>query len=292
LDLRPPSALDELRGMVVRTVRVRSHDGVLVPLTIIHKEGLAFDGGNPAILTGYGAYGLSFEPEFEARWLAWLERGGIYAIANVRGGGEYGEAWHLGGYQATKPNTWKDVIACASYLIEQRYTSAKRLGLIGASAGGILAGRALTERPDLFAAVVPMVGMLDAIRAETSPGGPGNTREFGSVKTEAGFKALLAMSTYHHVAAGERYPGVMLTHGVNDPRVPVWQSAKTAARLQAASTSKRPVLLRLDYQAGHGIGSSAVQLREEFADILAFMLWQFGDPAFQLARNATLSNGK
>jgi prolyl oligopeptidase len=281
LPLQSLGPFDAPGGLVVRAVKVPSRDGVLIPLTIIHKEDLPPNGNNAAILTGYGAYGYSFEPYFDPRWLAWLERGGIYAIANVRGGGEYGRDWHRAGFQATKPNTWRDVIACAEYLVAQRYTSPKRLGLLGGSAGGILAGRAMTERPDLFAAVVANVGLLDAIRAETGPTGPGNTREFGSVKNDAGFRGLLAMSTYHHVTAGEAYPAAMFLHGMNDPRVPAWHSAKTAARLQAATTSARPVLLRLDYQAGHGIGSSAVQLREQFVDTLAFMLWQFGDPTFQ-----------
>ena len=277
LDLQPPGPFDAPDRLVVQMVKVTSHDGVLVPLTIVRQQAVALDASNPAILAGYGAYGFSFEPYFDPRWLAWLERGGIYAIAHVRGGGEYGEDWHQGGFQQTKPNTWKDLIACAGYLIAQRYTRPERLGLLGGSAGGILVGRAMTERPDLFAAVVANVGALDMIRMEITPAGPGNVDEFGSVKTEAGFAALLAMSTYHHVQDQVRYPGVLLVHGVNDPRVPVWASAKTAARLQAATTSARPVLLRLDYQAGHGIGSSAPQRRSEFADTLAFMLWQFGD---------------
>ncbi len=283
LPLQSVGPFDAPGGLAVHTVKVASHDGVQIPLTIIHKEGLTLDGSNPAILTGYGAYGYALEPDFDPRWLAWLERGGIYAIAHVRGGGEYGRQWHEGGFQATKPNTWRDVIACAEYLVSQHYTSPKRLGLTGGSAGGILVGRAMTARPDLFAAVVPAVGVLDAIRAETAPAGVGNTREFGSVKNEAGFMALLAMSTYHHIRAGEAYPATMLVHGMNDPRVPVWHSAKTVAKLQAATTSGKPVLLRLDYAAGHGIGSSAMQRREEFVDMTAFMLWQFGDPAFQPA---------
>jgi prolyl oligopeptidase len=281
LDLQPLGPFDAPDGLVVQEVKVPSHDGVMVPLTIVHKRGVALDGSNPAILTGYGAYGFSFEPYFDPRWLAWLERGGIYAIAHVRGGGEYGEDWHNGGFQETKPNTWKDLIACAEHLITQRFTRPERLGLIGTSAGGILVGRAMTERPDMFAAVVVNVGALDNIRMETTPTGPGNTREFGSVKTEPGFAALHAMSTYNHLKNQVRYPGVLLVHGVNDPRVPVWMSAKTAARLQATTTSGRPVLLRLDYQAGHGFGSSAPQRRLEFADTLAFMLWQFGDLALQ-----------
>src|SRR3989449_2994737 len=174
------------------------------------------------------------------------------------------------------PNTWKDLIACAGYLIAQRYTRPERLGLLGGSAGGILVGRAMTERPDLFAAVVANVGALDMIRMEITPAGPGYVDEFGSVKTEAGFAALLAMSTYHHVQDRVRYPGVLLVHGVNDPRVPVWASAKTAARLQATTTSGRPVLLRLDYQGGHGIGGPAPQRRPEFADQVACLLWELG----------------
>src|SRR6266849_674348 len=197
LDLQPPGPFDAPDRLVVQMVKVPSHDGVMVPLTIVHKQGVALDGSNPAILTGYGAYGFPFEPYFDPRWLAWLERGGIYAIAHVRGGGEYGEDWHNGGFQETKPNTWKDLIACEEHLITQRFTRPERLGLIGTSAGGILVGRAMTERPDMFAAVVVNVGALDNIRMETTPTGPGNTREFGSVKTEPGFAALHAMSTYN-----------------------------------------------------------------------------------------------
>jgi len=284
LALQPLGPFDAPEELVTQEVNVRSHDGVMVPLSIVHRRGIQFDGSNPTILAGYGAYGFSLEPKFDPRWLAWFERGGIYAVAHVRGGGELGEAWHRGGFQETKPNTWKDLVACAEYLITERFTRSERLGLIGGSAGGILVGRAMTERPELFAAVAVYVGSLDTVRMETTPTGPGNTREFATVKTEAGFAALRAMSTYEHVNDHVRYPGVLLVHGVNDPRVPVWTSAKTAARLQATTASGRPVLLRLDYQAGHGIGSSAIQRRLEFVDTLAFMLWQFGDPNFQPPR--------
>ena len=284
LALQPLGQFDAPEELVTQEVKIPSHDGVMVPLSIVHKRGIQFDGSNPTILAGYGAYGFSLEPKFDPRWLAWFERGGIYAVAHVRGGGELGEAWHRGGFQETKPNTWKDLIACAEYLIAKRFTRSERLGLIGGSAGGILVGRAMTERPELFAAVAVYVGLLDTTRLETMAVGPGNTREFGSVKTESGFAALRSMSTYEHVKDQGRYPGVLLVHGVNDPRVPVWTSAKTAARLQATTASSRPVLLRLDYQAGHGIGSSAIQRRLEFVDTLAFMLWQFGDPEFQPRR--------
>jgi prolyl oligopeptidase len=284
LALQPLGPFDGPNDLVVHEVKVPSHDGAMVPLSIVHKRGIRLDGSNPTILAGYGAYGYSQEPKFDPDWLTWFERGGIYAVAHVRGGGELGEAWHRGGFQETKPNTWKDLIACAEYLIAERFTRSGRLGLIGGSAGGILVGRAMTERPDLFAAVVVYVGLLDTTRLETMAVGAGNTREFGSVKTESGFAALRAMSTYEHVKDQVRYPGVLFVHGVNDPRVPVWASAKTAARLQSTTASGRPVLLRLDYQAGHGIGSSSIQHRSEFVDTLAFMLWQFGDPDFQPPR--------
>jgi prolyl oligopeptidase len=223
-------------------------------------------------------------PTFNPSTLAWLERGGILATCHVRGGGEYGEVWHLGGQRLTKPNTWQDLIACTEYLIERGFTRRERVGIQGGSAGGITVGRALTERPDLFAAVVPAVGTLDTLRMEFSPNGPPNIPEFGSVTTRDGFQGLLAMSSLNAVKDGTKYPAVMLMHGVNDPRVEVWHSAKMAARLAAATQNlpdAKPVLLRLDYDAGHGVGSSRNQRNAELADVYAFMLWQFGEPGFQ-----------
>ena len=281
--LQPLGPFDAPKDLVADEVTVPSHDGVLVPLSIIHRKDVGLTGDAPTILTGYGAYGFAEEPAFDPRWLAWLERGGVYAVAHVRGGGEYGEEWHNGGRRETKPNTWKDAIACASYLIAHGYTRAERLGITGASAGGILVGRAITERPDLFAAAVTHGGVMDSVRMETTRNGPPNVGEFGSVKDERGFRALLAMSPYYHVANGVHYPAVMLSAGVNDPRVDVWMSVKMAARLAAASPDPKLVLLRLDYDAGHGIGSSAAQRRAEFVDTLTFMGWQFGEHGFQPA---------
>ncbi len=208
----------------------------------------------------------------------------MFAVANVRGSGVYGKDWHKAGFKATKPNTWKDFIACAEYLVAQKYTSPAKLGILGGSAGGILIGRALTERPDLFAAAIPAVGLLDAVRAETEANGVLNVPEFGTVKKEDEFRAILAMSSYHHVKAGTAYPAVMLTHGVNDPRVAVWQSTKMAARLMAATSSGKPVLLNLDYDSGHGIGDTKLQRQKQTADTYAFLLWQTGDPDFQPAK--------
>lgn len=278
--IRPRSPVDFSQIESVE-VKVKSYDGTLVPLSIIYKKGLKRDGSHPTLLSGYGAYGVTQDPGFSPTSLAWLERGGILAVAHVRGGGEYGEDWHTAGQKATKMNTWKDFIACAEYLIEQKYTSPSRLAGEGGSAGGITIGRAITERPELFGAAISAVGVSDTLRFETSPNGPPNVPEFGSVSTLEGFKALYEMDSYHHVKAGTKYPAVLLTTGLNDPRVDSWQAAKMTARLQAATASGKPVLLRVDYDAGHGIGSTKSQGDLEQADEWSFLFWQLGVPEFQ-----------
>ncbi len=279
--LQPQGPYDAPADIVVTEVKVPSHDGALVPLSILHRKGAALDGRNPTLLYGYASYGITEEPFFSPGRLAWLDAGGVLAVANPRGSSVYGQDWYKAGWQATKPNTWKDFIACAQWLVDQKWTSPAKLGILGGSAGGILVGRAMTERPDLFAAVVPAVGALDMVRAEVTPNGVPNIPEFGTRTTEAGFRALLAMSTYHQITDGTKYPAVMLTHGVNDPRVEVWHSTKSAARLAAASTSGKPILLRLDYDAGHGIGNTRKQQMQERADVYAFFLWQMGVEGFQ-----------
>ncbi|HKO68627.1 MAG TPA: prolyl oligopeptidase family serine peptidase, partial [Burkholderiaceae bacterium] len=282
--LQPQGPFDAPADVVATEVKVKSHDGALVPMSIIHKRGTQLNGRNPTILYGYASYGITEEPFYSVSRLAWLDAGGVYAIANPRGSAVYGQEWYKSGFQASKPNTWKDFIACAEWLIAQKWTSPDRLGILGGSAGGILVGRALTERPDLFVAAVPAVGLLDAVRAEVTPNGVPNIPEFGTRTTEAGFRSLLAMSTYHQIVDGKKYPAVMLTHGVHDPRVEVWHSTKTAARLMAAQAEipeHRPVLLRLDFDAGHGIGSTKSQQLQERADIFTFFLWQMGVEGYQ-----------
>lgn len=281
LELCPPTPDEDLTDVQVSEVKVPSHDGTLVPLSIIHRRGLKFDGSHPTLLNGYGAYGISQTPGSGPMLRAWVERGGVYAVAHVRGGGEYGEEWHRGGFQETKPNTWKDFIACAEYLIRQKYTAPRHLGGLGISAGGILMGRAITERPDLFGAAGIAVGATDMLRFETTANGVPNVAEFGSVKTEAGFRNLLAMSAYHHVKDGVRYPAVLLHTGINDPRVDPWLAAKMTARLQAATASGQPVLLRVDYQNGHGPGVTRQQQLATYADGCAFLFWQLRHPDFQ-----------
>jgi prolyl oligopeptidase len=269
---------------------VASHDGVQVPLSIIHRKDLRLDGTNPTLLSGYGAYGHVTAMSFEPTSLAWLERGGVIAVAHVRGGGTFGKAWHHAGRRSTKPNTWKDFIACAEYLIKAGYTRPDKLAGRGGSAGGILVGRAMTERPDLFAAMHIAVGCTDLLRMETTMNGPPNIPEFGTVTDKDLFLGLLAMSTLHQIKDGTKYPAVILTHGINDPRVEPWQSAKTTARLQATSASGKPVLFRVDYHSGHGIGSTRKQRQEERADVWSFILWQFGDPAFQPPQDGPAAN--
>jgi len=253
-------------------VLVPSHDGAPVPMSLVYRKGLKRDGRAPVWLTAYAAYGFTMNPSYRRERLAWLERGGVLAFANPRGSGVYGRQWHEAGKGPTKRNSWLDVIACAEYLVREGWTRPQHLGFSGRSAGGLLAGLVLTARPDLFGAFVLGVGVHDMLRTETAPNGPPNIPEFGSVATEAGFKALLEMSPYAQVKDGTAYPPVLLTHGVNDPRVEVWASTKMAARLMAASSSGQPVLLRLDYDAGHGVGDTATQQIEENADTYAF-LW-------------------
>lgn len=279
-DLGPAGHEDNVEAI---DVKVKSYDGTMVPLSIVYPKGMKMDGSHPIILTGYGAYGdtKTYYPHLAANEIVWHESGGISAICGVRGGGEYGEDWHVAGKEATKPNTWRDFIACAEYLIAKKYTSPAKLAGQGASAGGVLIGRAITERPDLFGAAIITAGTLDMLRNETTANGVGNISEFGSTKTEEGFKALLAMSAYHHITDHTSYPAVLLTIGINDPRVDPWESAKMAARLQAATSGDKPVLLRVDYAAGHGGASGLQGAQEATADVWSFLLWQFGNPDFQ-----------
>ena len=207
---------------------------------------------NPTLLNAYGSYGISQNPGFSAGRMAWFELGGITAVAHVRGGGEYGEEWHLAGKDANKVKTISDFVDCGKWLIAKGYTSAAKLGARGGSAGGITMGGAITTAPDVFAAVLDEIPVSDQLRIESTPNGPPNVPEFGSVKTEQGFKNLYATSAVHHVVKGTKYPAVMLTTGINDPRVDPWQAAKMAAALQDATTSGKPILLRVDYEGGHG----------------------------------------
>jgi len=259
----------------IETAYVPSHDGVKVPLTIIKPKGIKKDGSHCLVVYGYGNYGFVEPPIFDPGLSIMAKHDMIKAIAHVRGGGELGEEWRLGGFKATKSNTWKDAIACAEWLVKEGYTQPSKMAVMGASAGGILAGRAMTERPDLFAVAIPQVGVLNTLRFEFTPNGPNHIPEFGTIENEDDFKNLYAMDSYAHIEEGVKYPATLVTGGLNDPRVILWQPGKFAARLQQATASAKPVLFRLDMQGGHGGFSKAKdQTLHEQADILSFILWQ------------------
>jgi len=254
----------------------RSRDGTMVPLNIIRRKGTKLDRGNPTILYAYGGYGISMRPVFSASIRAWLEQGGVYVIANIRGGGEFGDQWHLDGNLTKKQNDYDDFYACACRLIELGYTLPARLGIMGGSNGGLLMGVALTQHPELFRAGVSMVGIYDMLRVELTQNGAFNVTEYGTVKDPKQFNALFAYSPYHHVIDGVRYPAVLLATGANDPRVEPWHSRKFCALLQGATASPYPILLRTSDAAGHGIGSSLTETIALRADAFTFLFGELG----------------
>jgi prolyl oligopeptidase len=271
--------------IAVEEVEVAAEDGEKVPLTILAKKGLVRDGSPPAILTAYGGYGISLLPYFDGPLLAWLERGGVYAYAHVRGGGEKGYRWYVAGKGKNKPRGIRDFQACAEYLARGGWTSPGRLAAFGVSMGGVMVGRAITERPELFGAAVIDAGVLNALRYLQGSNGANQTAEFEATpSTLDGFKTLLAMDAYQNIKPGVRYPAVMAAVGVNDQRVTPWVSAKFIAQLQASSPNGKPALLRLEDDAGHGAGSTRGQEAASNADAWSFVLWQVGDPEFQPKR--------
>ena len=269
----------EMADLVVEEVEVPGHDGTMIPLSIIHRKDIKLDGSSPCILEGYGAYGISWNPGFSPRYSI-ASRGVVVAYAHVRGGSEKGEAWYRAGYKTTKPNTWKDFISATEYLIAKGYTSAERMTGRGTSAGGILITRAVTTRPDLFAAAVVNVGLANAMRAEFSPNGPVNTPEFGTVKDPTEAQALAEMDGLQHVMPGVRYPAILGVGGWNDPRVVPWQPGKFVAAIQQASTSGRPALMLVNFDNGHFTEEKSVTYRN-FANQFTFALWQAGMKNYQ-----------
>jgi prolyl oligopeptidase len=283
--LRKKSDVD-FSTITSREVLATSADGTKVPLSIVMRRDTQLDGSHQAWVDGYGAYGIVIRPSFSTTRLAWLERGAIFAECHPRGGGEYGEEWHFGAHIATKQRTIDDFIGCANYLIENDYTQSSKLAGSGTSAGGVTIGNAIVQRPELFAAALDVVGDTNAVRDEFAEGGPANIPEFGTITNKTGWDALYATDAYLHVKDGVAYPAVLAVTGANDPRVAPWIVAKFAARLQAATSSGKPVLLRVDYDAGHGyLGSSRAQAQALTTDEFAFLFWQLGDPSFATAPN-------
>ena len=253
-----------------------SKDGTKIPLNVLSRKGMKRDGNNPTLLYAYGGYGISMSPNFDFTRKLWFDRGGVYVVANIRGGGEFGEEWHKAGNLTKKQNVFDDFAAAAEYLIKENYTRSGKLAIQGGSNGGLLMGAMITQHPDLFRAVVSSVGIYDMLRVELAPNGAFNVTEFGTVKNPEQFKALYAYSPYHHVVDGTKYPAVLMMTGANDGRVAPYHSRKMTARLLAANKSENPILLRTSSSAGHGIGTALSERIKQSADIYAFLFSQLG----------------
>src|SRR6266404_577504 len=253
-----------------------SKDGTKIPLNIIFRKGMKRDGQNPTLLYGYGGYGISLSPNFEFTRRLWFDRGGVYVVANIRGGGEFGEDWHKAGNLTKKQNVFDDFAAAADYLIKENYTRPEKLAIQGGSNGGLLMGAMITQHPELMRAVVSSVGVYDMLRVELAPNGAFNVTEFGTVKDPEQFKALYAYSPYHHVADGTKYPSILMMTGANDGRVAPYHSRKMTARLIEANKSGNPIFLRTSSSAGHGIGTALSERIKQLADIYAFLFAQLG----------------
>jgi len=269
-----PSAYD------VRQEWYRSKDGTKVPMFIVGKKGLARDGKNPTLLTGYGGFNISNGPAFSRSTYLWMEHGGVYALANIRGGAEFGEDWHRAGMLEKKQNVFDDFIAAAQYLIAEKYTSPEHLAIIGGSNGGLLMGAMITQRPDLFRAVVCQVPLLDMLRYQNFKIAKLWVPEYGSADDPKQFDWLYAYSPYHHVKPGAEYPSILFMTADSDSRVDPMHAKKMAALMQAeaknGASRDRPILLRIDNKAGHGIGKPVNKMVEESTDVYSFLFWQLG----------------
>nr|WP_225937139.1 prolyl oligopeptidase family serine peptidase [Myxococcus sp. RHSTA-1-4] len=269
------SPMDMSDVEVVRT-EATSRDGTRVPLTILKKKGTKLNGNNPALLTGYGGFNVSISPGFNPLAGLWLEQGGVYAVANLRGGSEFGERWHAEGSLTKKQNVFDDFHACAKLLVDQKYTQPKKLAIQGGSNGGLLMGAAVTQHPEMYGAVVARVGIYDMLRVELTPNGQFNITEYGTVKDPEQFKALHAYSPFHNVKDGTKYPSVLFTSGANDPRVDPFHSRKMVARMQEATSAKNPILLRANAETGHGAGTPLNARIEEEVDVYSFVFNELG----------------
>lgn len=279
--LTPKSYFPEFDNYMIEEISITSHDGTLVPLSIISKKGVKKDGKNPTLLYGYGAYGISWRPYFLPDWLTWVENGGILCFSHIRGGGEKGDSWHQMGTKQNKPNSWKDFIACSEFLIENQYTSNKNLVIYGGSAGGIVIGRSMTERPDLYTAVISEVGMLNAVRFENMPGGLNHSKEFGYISDSTDCIGLIEMDAFLHIDDDVKYPPFLAVVGMNDLRVSPWQSGKFVAKLQENNWKDNTTLMMVDFNEGHYYNSTKTKSMKKLASIFAFAFWQTGHPDYK-----------
>lgn len=278
-NLTPITKYPEFQDIIVNEIIVKSRDGQEIPVSLLYNKNIKKDGKNMTLISSYGSYGISNNPYFSPTYLLWVQQGGVVAIAHVRGGGEKGEEWRLGGYKETKPNTWRDLIDCTEYLIKEKYTSQEKVAIWGSSAGGITVGRAMTERPDLFKVVIAEVGVMNPLRDEITPNG--QPKEFGTVNDPKEFKSLLEMDAYQHIKKGEKYPATFITGGINDQRVIVWEPVKYAAKLMFNDASSNPQLLKIDFEGGHGNNVAVDQRYTNIDDIFTFAFWQLGHPDYR-----------
>jgi prolyl oligopeptidase len=276
---RTPKAKFDPREFEQRQVFYPGKDGTRIPMLLAYRKGLKLDGRNPVLLYGYGGFGISVLPEFSAAHIAWLELGGVYAIANIRGGGEYGEVWHRQANREHKQVVFDDFIAAAQWLISEHYTSTARLAIEGDSNGGLLVGACVTQRPDLYGAAIAGVGVMDMLRFDRFGQGAGWTGEYGSPGNPADFPALFAYSPLHHVRPGTAYPATLIVTGDHDTRVMPMHSFKFAAAMQAAQSGPAPILLYIEKSSGHGGGPTVSQAIEQRADIDAFLMDRLGIPS-------------
>lgn len=273
--VKAPAALDPSR-YEARSLMATARDGTRIPYTVLAKTGVAADGRNPLLIEAYGSYGVSYTPSYRSQLIPFFDRGGIFVVANVRGGGEFGRTWHYAGKAETKANTWRDAIDVAETLVTSKLTSPERMTILGTSAGGVMMGQAVNERPDLFSGAVANVGFMNPIRY-VSEQNFADIQEWGGPITDAkSFKTMFDLDPYEHIKPGTRYPATLVVSGINDPRAATFHGAKYAARLSAATSSGEPVLLRIDFGAGHGIGSTRTQTDDLWTDIYGFALWRGG----------------
>jgi prolyl oligopeptidase len=273
---RAPKVDFDPAGYETKQVFYRSKDGMRVPMLITHRKGLKLDGSNPTVLYGYGGFDISITPAFSVAGLVWMEMGGVYAVPNIRGGGEYGEEWHLAGIKQHKQNVFDDFMAAAEWLVANHYTSSRKLAISGGSNGGLLVGACLTQRPELFGAALPAVGVMDMLRFHKFTIGWAWTSDYGSSDNADEFKALYAYSPLHHIRPATKYPATLITTADHDDRVVPAHSFKFAATLQPAQAGPAPILIRIETKAGHGAGKPTSKRIDEAADKWAFLAHEFG----------------
>ena len=274
---RQPETSFDASSYVSKQVFYPSKDGTRVPMIVTHKKGLDLTGDTPTILYGYGGFNVSLTPRYSSSRAAWLEQGGVYAVANIRGGGEYGKAWHIAGTKLNKQNVFDDFIAAAEYLIEQNYTRSEKLAIQGGSNGGLLVAAAMLQRPDLFAVALPAVGVLDMLRYHKFTAGAGWAYDYGTADDDLTmFNYLKQYSPVHNVKAGVSYPATLVTTGDHDDRVVPAHSFKFTAELQQKQAGSAPTLIRIETDAGHGAGTPISKTIEQYADIYGFTLFNMG----------------